>query len=145
MDASQPLPDEAMRATDPEKIEANEIPGLTTTISISLDAIELATLGAEIRALELTNWRFLTDPQMGTRLPGFASVLKLKGSELMQELTALLARLAGPAGLERRDADGDALHPQAAAVPRYLFYRACTIYGGSTEVQKDILAKTLLG
>ena len=103
-------------------------------------------MGAEIRALELTNTRFLLDPDMAVKMPAFASVLKLKGTELMQELTTLLARLAGPAGLERRDPEGeDALHPAAAAVPRYLFYRACTIYGGSTEVQKDILAKTLLG
>ncbi|MNX72402.1 Glutaryl-CoA dehydrogenase [compost metagenome] len=108
---------------------------------------ELAELGAEIRALELTNWRFLLDPEIGRKNPGFASVLKLKGSELMQALTTLIARLAGPAGLERHDAEGDAAqrHPLAAATPRYFFYRATTIYGGSSEVQKDILAKTLLG
>lgn len=105
-------------------------------------ATELAMLGAEVRALELTNWRFLTDPEMGRKMPAFASVLKLKGSELMQELTALLARLSGPAGLERRDAGSDA---QAGAVSRYFFMRAATIYGGSSEVQKDILAKQLLG
>lgn len=109
-------------------------------------AAELAMLGAEIRALELTNWRFLLDPDVARSNPGFASVLKLKGSELMQELTALLARLSGPAGLERRFSDDEpANHPSAATVPRYLFYRAATIYGGSSEVQKDILAKTLLG
>lgn len=102
---------------------------------------ELAVLGAEIRALELTAWRFLLDPGIAQTQPGFASVLKLKGSELMQALTALLARLAGPAGLERRAAD----HPLSAAVPRYFYFRAATIYGGSSEVQKDILAKTLLG
>lgn len=109
-------------------------------------AAELATLGAEIRALELTNWRFLLDPDTARSTPGFASVLKLKGSELIQELTALLARLSGPVGLERRAADGEpAQHPLSAAVPRYFFYRATTIYGGSSEVQKDILARTLLG
>ncbi|HSW20311.1 MAG TPA: acyl-CoA dehydrogenase family protein [Ramlibacter sp.] len=111
---------------------------------------ELAALGAEIRALELTNWRFLLEPDIARKNPGFASVLKLKGSELMQELTALIARIAGPAGLERRNTEGDsdgdaALHPLAAAASRYFFYRAATIYGGSSEVQKDILAKTLLG
>lgn len=104
---------------------------------------ELAALGAEIRALELTNWRFLLDDGIARSTPGFASVLKIKGSELMQELTALLARLAGADGLERRGADAhDAL---AAATSRYFFYRAATIYGGSSEVQKDILAKTILG
>jgi pimeloyl-CoA dehydrogenase len=107
---------------------------------------ELAALGAEVRAHELTNWRFLLDPDIARNKPGFASVLKLKGTELQQQITALIARIAGPEGLEHRDASGaDALHPLAAAVPRYFFYRACTIYGGSSEVQRDILAKTLLG
>ncbi|MDM0103454.1 acyl-CoA dehydrogenase family protein [Variovorax sp. J22R24] len=107
---------------------------------------ELAVLGAEVRALELTNWRFLLDPDIARKNPGFASVLKLKGSELMQELTTLLARLAGPSGLERRPDEGaSAQHPLAATASRYFFYRAATIYGGSSEVQKDILAKTLLG
>jgi pimeloyl-CoA dehydrogenase len=99
--------------------------------------VELATLGAEIRALELTHWRFLLDSDSARSMPGFASVLKLKGSELIQELTTLLARLAGPDGLERRASE--------PSVNRYFFYRATTIYGGSSEVQKDILAKTLLG
>jgi len=104
---------------------------------------ELAALGAEIRALELTNWRFLLDEGIARNMPGFASVLKIKGSELMQELTALLARLAGANGLERRGPE--AADPLAAAAYRYFFYRAATIYGGSSEVQKDILAKTILG
>ena len=108
--------------------------------------VELAMLGAEIRALELTNWRYLLDPDIAHRNPGFASVLKLKGSELLQEVSTLVARLAGPAGLERRDLKTDAaLHTAAAAVPRYFYYRARTIAGGSSEVQKDILAKLLLG
>lgn len=107
---------------------------------------ELTILGAEVRGHELTNWRFLSDPDIARNNPAFASVLKLKGSELLQEITTLIAKLSGTAGLEARDANGpDALHPAAAAVPRYFFYRACTIYGGSSEVQKDIVAKTLLG
>jgi len=109
-------------------------------------AAELAVLGAEIRAHELTNWRFLSDPDIARNKPAYASVLKLKGSELLQETTTLLARLSGTTGLERRPAEGDdALHPLAATVPRYFFYRAMSIYGGSSEVQKDILAKTVLG
>ncbi|MGE4341128.1 MAG: acyl-CoA dehydrogenase family protein [Pigmentiphaga sp.] len=109
-------------------------------------ALEFASIGAEIRAHELTNWRFLLDPDIATNNPGFASVLKLKGTDLMQEITALIARLAGSAGLECVASEVDASDPLAsAAVPRYLYYRACTIFGGSSEVQRDILAKTLLG
>lgn len=109
-------------------------------------AAEIAALGAEIRALELTNWRFLLDPAIARTNPGFASTLKLKGSDLVQEITTLIAKLSGLAGLERRDSDGEgSAHPLSAVVPRYFFYRATTIYGGSSEVQRDILAKALLG
>ncbi len=107
---------------------------------------ELAVLGAEVRALELTAWRFLMDPGIDRTQPGFASVLKLKGSELIQEITTLLARVSGLSGLERRAGIPEVeLHPDAATVSRSFFYRATSIYGGSSEVQKDILAKTILG
>jgi len=103
---------------------------------------EVAALGAEVRALEITNWRFLLTPAEQARVPAFASVLKLKGTELQQEINALLARLAGPQGLERRDADELAHGP---LTPRYFYSRAASIYGGTTEVQNDILAKALVG
>ncbi len=103
---------------------------------------EFAALDAEIRALEVTNWRFLLTDSARETLPSFASVLKLKGVELQQDVAALLARLAGPAGLERRPLDDLDSGP---LVPRYFYSRAASIYGGTSEVQKDILAKTLLG
>lgn len=109
-------------------------------------AAELAMLGSEVRALELTNWRFQIDPDIARKVPGFASILKLKGSELTQEITSMLTRIAGLKGIERRVANGEhALHPLSAAAARYFFFRAATIYGGCSEVQKDILAKSILG
>ena len=103
---------------------------------------EVAVLDAEIRALELTNYRFLLTDSEQHRLPAFASVLKLKGVELQQEINALLARIAGPGGLERRPASDVVDGPLA---PRYFYSRAASIYGGTTEVQKDILAKAIVG
>ena len=103
---------------------------------------EVAVLEAEIRALELTNYRFLLTDSEQRRLPAFASVLKLKGVELQQEINALLARIAGPGGLERRPA-GDV--EDGPLAPRYFYSRAASIYGGTTEVQKDILAKAIVG
>ena len=58
---------------------------------------DIAMLEAETRALEITNWRFLLTDSEQKRLPAFASVLKLKGTELQQEINALLARIVGPA------------------------------------------------
>ncbi len=107
-------------------------------------ASELATLDAEVRALEITNWRFLLTPSAQQSLPAFASMLKLKGVELQQDLGALLARLDGPAGLERRPAEGT-MAGHGPLTPRYFYSRAASIYGGSSEVQKDILAKALVG
>ncbi len=103
---------------------------------------EFALLDAEIRALEVTNWRFLLTDSARQALPAFASVLKLKGVELQQDIAALLARLQGPRGLERRPLDDLQQGPLA---PRYFYSRAASIYGGTSEVQKDILAKALLG
>jgi pimeloyl-CoA dehydrogenase len=103
---------------------------------------EIAALDAEIRALEITNWRFLLTESEQKRLPAFASVLKLKGTELQQEVNALLARIAGPGGLERRSDDDVVQGPLA---PRYFYSRAASIYGGTSEVQKDILAKAVVG
>jgi len=103
---------------------------------------DIAMLEAETRALEITNWRFLLTDSEQKRLPAFASVLKLKGTELQQEINALLARIVGPGGLERRSADEVTHGP---IVPRYFYSRAASIYGGTTEVQKDILAKAIVG
>ncbi len=103
---------------------------------------EIAALEAETRALEITNWRFLLTDGEQKRLPAFASVLKLKGVELQQEINALLARIAGPGGLERRP-EGDVVH--GPVTPRYFYSRAASIYGGTSEVQKDILAKAIVG
>ena len=106
--------------------------------------VDLALLDAEVRAFDITNWRFLTSP--ATAPAAFTSVLKLKGTELQQEIVALLARIAGPAGLERIPLEG--FNPpewQAPLVPRYFYSRAASIYGGTSEVQKDIVAKMILG
>ncbi len=107
---------------------------------------EIAMLDAEVRALEVTNWRFLLSPDAAQKNPGFASVLKLKGTELQQEIAQLLQRIAGPAAMERRPHDGKgAEHWAGPLAMRYFYSRAASIYGGTSEVQKDILSKTILG
>lgn len=107
---------------------------------------KLALLEAEIRALELTNLRFLMSPTQQQAVPAFASVLKLKGVELQQELHSLLARVRGLAGLEHepwyegKPHEDDAPH----LTERYLFARASSIYGGTSEIQRDILSRSLM-
>lgn len=106
---------------------------------------EMAQLGAEVRALEITNWRYLLESRTAQRVPGFASVLKLKGVELQQALAQLLQRIAGPQALRRRPHLGEGSEHWAGPLGmRYFYSRAASIYGGTSEVQKNILAKTLL-
>lgn len=82
-----------------------------------------------------------------------ASVLKIRGSEIQQEATALLMECAGPYALpylpEALEPDwtgvtagGDDLN---ALAPAYFDFRKSTIYGGTSEVQKTIIAKSVLG
>lgn len=106
--------------------------------------LEIVRLDAEVLALERSTWRLLGEAQ---QVPAHApSVLKLKGVELYQDIMALLARIAGPPGVERVPLhDGPPAEWYAALVPRYFHSRATSIAGGSSEVQKEILARLELG
>lgn len=108
---------------------------------------EIAWLDAEIRMLEITNLRMLTSPTTQAENPAFASILKLKGSEMQQQLAALLMRIAGPEALRYQNLDEPLEQPAWTDPigPRYFYSRAASIYGGATEVQKDLLSRSLLG
>jgi alkylation response protein AidB-like acyl-CoA dehydrogenase len=79
-----------------------------------------------------------------------SSVLKLRGSELQQEASELLVDVLGPAALAYRESedvpDGFAALPEGAvdAMPRYFNWRKASIYAGSNEVQRGIIAKAIL-
>jgi alkylation response protein AidB-like acyl-CoA dehydrogenase len=100
--------------------------------------------------LEATEWRLLTSQATGRSVGDTtASILKLRGSELMQEATALAMDALGERGIVDRHADGaaDAASDEASLVwptARYLNNRAATIFGGSSEIQRNILARALL-
>jgi alkylation response protein AidB-like acyl-CoA dehydrogenase len=73
-------------------------------------------------------------------------VLKLKGTELQQAVSELVVDLAGPASLASGAGDDSDLASWARhAAPIYLNLRKASIYGGSNEVQRQIIAKTILG
>ena len=75
-----------------------------------------------------------------------SSVLKLKGTELQQAVTELVVDLAGPASLAAAPATTRTLPCWARrATPTYLNFRKASIYGGSNEVQRQIIARTILG
>jgi alkylation response protein AidB-like acyl-CoA dehydrogenase len=101
-----------------------------------------ALLEAELKILDITQLRILASLKPGVADPR-ASILKLKAVELRQSASELLLKVAGPVAYEFAY-EGDGLAPTEIA-SNFFTLRAASIYGGSNEVQKNILATTLLG
>ncbi|WP_349829326.1 acyl-CoA dehydrogenase family protein [Brevibacterium litoralis] len=115
-------------------------------------ATRIAEIEARLTALEFTQLRVLSTQQQGSGKPDpRSSVLKLRGSVLQQDIYELLVDIVGPQGLDFVDslstAEGFSDLPSGAqdAIKSYFNYRKVTIYGGSSEVQRTILSKAILG
>ena len=119
--------------------------GRGTLLQDPLFAARVAELENELLALELTQLRVSGSEADGKPNPA-SSILKLKGSQLQQAVTELLVDVAGPDALPVGAGD-DVASPTWAqlAAPKYLNYRKTSIYGGTNEVQRNIIASTILG
>jgi len=115
---------------------------------------DVSAVEAQFKALEIGLLRTLSDMHAGAEAgPGKSSFIKIRGTEIAQRITELLVQASGPDALRYQPGplfghNDDALIGPAHAlgpVATYLFCRAMTIYGGSTEVQKNIMAKHALG
>jgi alkylation response protein AidB-like acyl-CoA dehydrogenase len=117
----------------------------STLLDDPLTAARFADLENELLALDLTALRVVANSADGKPHPA-SSVLKLKGTELQQAVSELVVDLAGPASLASGAGDGSDLADWTRrATPVYLNLRKASIYGGSNEVQRQIIAKTILG
>jgi alkylation response protein AidB-like acyl-CoA dehydrogenase len=108
---------------------------------------KLTRVEVELMALEITNMRFL-DQLRGGRAPGAeVSLLKIKGTEIQQAITELMVQTAGPFAQAFRPLNGESGFDRltAALLPRYCNVRKATIYAGSNEIQRNIIAKATLG
>jgi alkylation response protein AidB-like acyl-CoA dehydrogenase len=95
----------------------------------------LTRVEVELMALEITNLRFLDRMRRTGQPPGAdVSMLKIKGTEIQQALTELAMQAADPNAQETQ-----------ALERRYLDMRKTTIYAGSNEIQRNIIAKMTLG
>jgi len=106
----------------------------------------LTRVEVELMALEITNLRFLDQLRSG-RPPGAeVSLLKIKGTEIQQSLTELMMQSAGPFAQAFKPVDNmDFDHFTARLAARYCNMRKTTIYAGSNEIQRNIIAKATLG
>jgi acyl-CoA dehydrogenase len=111
-----------------------------------------AEIGTDIDAMEMIDLSVLSAHQTGSAPGPVSSLLKLRWSEIRQAVTELAVDAAGQDGLrwvdERPLYETLQLPPDEeetlALMPRYLNGRAFTIMGGTTEIQTNILAKTLV-
>jgi alkylation response protein AidB-like acyl-CoA dehydrogenase len=121
---------------------AKKIADETDALDDPFMAARFVELENELLALELTALRVVAHSTDGKPHPA-SSVLKLKGTELQQAVSELVIDLAGPLSL----ATGSTTVPDwaALATPTYLNLRKASIYGGSNEIQRQIIAGTILG
>ncbi|WP_375459022.1 pimeloyl-CoA dehydrogenase large subunit [uncultured Enterovirga sp.] len=118
---------------------------------------KLAAAEVELKALEMTQMRVVAAER--TRERGkpdpASSVLKIKGSEIQQMTTELLLDVVGPYALpyspeeedDSRLSNEPGIGPDWASTvaPTYFNWRKVSIYGGSNEIQRNIIAKAILG
>jgi pimeloyl-CoA dehydrogenase large subunit len=117
---------------------------------------KLAAVEVELKALEMTQLRVVAAERHRTdnKPDPASSILKLKGSEIQQATTELLMEVVGPYAMpyqpEREDDERwnePPIGPEWAGpiAPTYFNWRKTSIYGGTNEIQKNIVAKAILG
>jgi pimeloyl-CoA dehydrogenase large subunit len=114
---------------------------------------KLAQVEIDLKALEITQMRVIANAVKYKGRPDpVSSVLKIRGSEIQQATTELLMEVIGPYGIpymtEPHDGHNEpTIGPDyaQALMPSYFNTRKTSIYGGSNEIQKNIIAKAVLG
>ena len=116
-------------------------------------AQKLSQLEIDLAALEVTELRTLAGEQAGKGPGPESSILKVKGTEIQQRLTELTMEAVGPyvmpdvRGAAANDGNAFAIGPEYAhnSAANYFNVRKTSIYGGSNEIQRNIITKMILG
>lgn len=109
---------------------------------------KISELSIRLSALEMTSLRILTEADQGGQIGAEPSMLKLKGSQLVQDMDIVLAEIIGSWVLPQDS--GAAEQPLGPDYAEYVasalfHHRGYTIAGGTSEVQHNIIAKQVLG
>ena len=108
---------------------------------------KLSRVEIELDALEITSMRFLDKMRRSGQPPGAdVSMLKIRGTEVQQAITELMMQAVGPMAQPFKAVDSGSIdHFTSRLAPRYFNYRKASIYAGSNEIQRNIIAKASLG
>lgn len=141
------VPDSQRAAAQVRELASREINGGKRLLDDPIFRKRLSDLDIELMALEYTELRVLASVAAGGAPGAESSLLKIKGTEMQQAVQQLTMDVAAhyQGVVEHMDEDvlGHGFGNRARV--GYMYGRAATIYGGSNEVQKNIIAKAVLG
>ena len=128
-----------------KEVAAKEMSGGRPLIEDMTFRTKLAKIEVDLLALEYTELRAIASLAAGAAPGPDSSILKIRGTEIQQALSELAVEACGyyAHALNTGEAIGNDYAWGISA--KYLYGRAATIYGGSNEVQKNIIAKSVLG
>jgi len=108
---------------------------------------KISRVEIELDALEITSMRFLDQMRRTGQAPGAdVSMLKIRGTEIQQMITELAMQAAGPHAQPFMSVSHGSIDPFTSRLaPRYFNFRKASIYAGSNEIQRNIIAKMSLG
>ncbi|MBI2376665.1 MAG: acyl-CoA dehydrogenase family protein [Deltaproteobacteria bacterium] len=106
---------------------------------------KIARLEIDLRALQVTNLRTLSRAQLGKAPGPESSILKVRGAEILQKVYELAMEVMGIESLAWFNEPGIVSPLEQWVASSYCYLRATTIYGGTNEIQKNIIAKLILG
>ena len=106
---------------------------------------KIARLEIAFRSLQMANYRALSGAQLGHAPGPESSILKIRGSEITQRCGELAMEILGHDALAWFPGEGVLADGVEWIAPTYCYTRATTIYGGSNEIQKNVIAKLILG
>ena len=99
----------------------------------------------KLRSLQMANYRALSSAQLGHAPGPEASILKIRGSEILQQCFELAMEIIGHDSLAWFNEAGVVPANEQWVASAFNYTRATTIYGGSNEIQKNVIAKLILG
>ena len=131
--------------------QLNQLKAVTSELNNPDLETKINELEINLNALEMLELRLLSDLENGSHPGAESSILKIRGTEIQQRLTELFVEASGEYAIMYPGPHGhlenEPAGPEHAAksVSKFLNYRKTSIYGGSNEIQKNIISKYILG
>lgn len=105
---------------------------------------KIARLEIKLEGLRMANYRSIASAQQGHAPGAESSLLKVRGSEIFQQAYELAMEVMGQDSLSWFNEPGVIPPLEEWVPPMWAYYRAATIYGGSNEIQRNVMAKMIL-